>query len=81
MSTPRDFMMHVKEQGDKSLGDIMSTLGMFSTLGDIMMHMGEQGDKSFSIYIESRNVLNTPRCTHDIPLMYSWYPRMHHDIP
>ena len=48
--------------------------------GDIMMHVGEQGDKSLSISIENSDVLNIPRCTHDIPHMhhdispmYSWY--------
>ena len=42
--------------------------------GDTMMHVGEQGDKSLSIYIENPDVLNIPRCPHDIP-------HMHHDIP
>ena len=41
--------------------------GMFSTSGDIMMHVGEQVDKNLSIFIENPNVLNIPRCTHDIP--------------
>ena len=45
-------------------GDIMSTSG------DIMMHVGERVDKSLSISIENPDVLNIPRCTHDIPLMY-----------
>ena len=35
--------------------------------GDIMVRVGEQVDKSLSIYIENPNVLNIPRCTHDIP--------------
>ena len=70
-------MMHV--------GDITSTSGMFSKLGgyheyirgcsvhqeDIMMHVGEQVGKNLSISIENPNVLNIPRCTHDIPPMYS----------
>ena len=38
---------------------------------DIMMHVGEQLDKVLSISIENSNVLNIPRCTHDIPPMYS----------
>ena len=44
---------------------------------DIMIHVGEQLDKILSISIEnsdvlkSPNVLNIPRCTHDIPPMYS----------
>ena len=42
--------------------------------GDIMMHVGEQVGKNLSISIENTNVLNIPRCTHDIPPMYSWYP-------
>ena len=29
-----------------TLGDIMSTLGIFSTSGGIMMHVGEQVDKN-----------------------------------
>ena len=41
-----------------------------STSGDIMMHVEEQGDKSLSIYIENPDVLNIPRRTHDILLMY-----------
>ena len=39
--------------------------------GDIMMHVGEQVDKSLSISIENPDVLNIPRCTHDISPMYS----------
>ena len=42
---------------------------IMSTSGDIMMHVGEQGDKSVSMYIENSDVLNIPRCTHDIPPM------------
>ena len=42
------------------IGDIMSTLGMFSTSGDIMMHVWEQGGKCLSIYIENPDVLNIP---------------------
>ena len=38
---------------------------------DIMIHVGEQLDKILSISIENSDVLNIPRCTHDIPLMYS----------
>ena len=38
---------------------------------DIMIHVGEQLDKILSISIENSYVLNIPRCTHDIPLMYS----------
>ena len=45
-----------------------------STSGDIMMHVGERVDKSLSISVENPDVLNIPRCTHDIPLMYSCYP-------
>ena len=39
--------------------------------GDIMMHVGEQVDKNLSSSIENPDVLNIPRCTHDIPSMYS----------
>ena len=39
--------------------------------GDIMMHVGEQVDKSLSSSIENPNVLNIPRCAHDIAPMYS----------
>ena len=80
MSTSKDIMMHV--------GDIMSTSGMFSTLGDVMMHVGEQVGKNLSISIENPNVLNIPRCTHDIrtnvlmisPRCTLGIPNMHHDI-
>ena len=55
---------------------------------DIMIHVGEQLHKILSISIENPDVLNIPRCTHDIPPdvlmvslrctehppMYSWYP-------
>ena len=41
---------------------------------DIMIHVGEELDKILSISIENFDVLNIPRCTHDIPPMYSWYP-------
>ena len=54
-----DIMMHV--------GDIISTSGG----GGDMMHVVEQVDKNLSISIENPDVLNIPRCTHDIPLMYS----------
>ena len=59
--------------GDPSVhrGDIMSTLGMFSTSGDIMMHVGEQVGKNLSISVENPNVLTIQRRTHDIPPMYS----------
>ena len=39
-----------------------------------MMHVGEQVGKNLSVSVENPNVLNIPRCTHDIPPMYSWYP-------
>ena len=60
-------------------GDTMSTsmgyheyVGVYSVhWGDIMIHVGEQVGKNLSISIENPNVLNIPRCTHDIPLMYS----------
>ena len=38
--------------------------------GDIMMHVGVQVGKNLSIFVENPNVLNIPRCTHDIRLMY-----------
>ena len=38
---------------------------------DIMIHVGEQLDKILSISIENSDVLNIPRCTHDIPPMYT----------
>ena len=41
---------------------------------DIMIHVGEPLDKILSISIENSDVLNIPWCTHDIPLIYSWYP-------
>ena len=33
---------------------------------DIMIHVGEQLDKILSISIENSDVLNIPRCIHDI---------------
>ena len=78
-------------------GDIMIHVGGYHDTcgGDIMIHVGEQLDKILSISIENPDVLNIPWCTHDIPLMYSWYPpdvlmvstwctehpRCTHDIP
>ena len=41
---------------------------------DIMIHVEKQLHKILSISIENSNVLNIPRCTHDIPPMYSRYP-------
>ena len=32
-----------------------------------MIHVGEQLDKILSISIENPDILNIPRCTHDIP--------------
>ena len=40
-----------------------------------MIHVGEQVGENLSISIENPNVLNIPRCTHDIPPMYSWIPQ------
>ena len=35
-------------------GDIMSTSGVFRTLGEgIMMHVGEQGDKAFQFILKT----------------------------
>ena len=54
---------------------------------DIMIHVGEQLDKILSISIENSDVLNIPwctehpRCTHDIPLKYSWYRPMYSLYP
>ena len=48
----------------------MSTSGMFSASGDIMIHVGEQVGENLSISVENPNVLNIPRCTHDIPPMH-----------
>ena len=46
----------------------MSTSGdIISTSADIMMNVGKQVDKSLSIYFENSDVVNIPRCTHDIP--------------
>ena len=38
---------------------------------DIMMHVREQVGKNLSISIENPDVLNIPRCDHDISSMYS----------
>ena len=78
-------------------GEIMSTSGGYlEYIGrcsvyqrDITIHVGEQLNKILSISIENLDVLNIPRCIHDIPPMYSWYPptcimvspRCTHDIP
>ena len=48
-----------------TLGDIMSISG---GVHDIMMQVGEESDKSLSIYIESSDVLNIPRCTEHPPM-------------
>ena len=45
------------------------------------MHVEEQGDKNLSISSENPYVLNIPWCTHDIRLMYSWYPPMYSWYP
>ena len=73
-------MIHVGDIMSTSR-DTMSTSGVFSTLGG---HVGEQVGKTLSISIENPDVLNipdvlmiSPQCTHDIPLMYSWYPPMY----
>ena len=81
--------MHVGDIMSTHLGDTMSTSGdTMSTSGgyheyiggcsvhqgDIMMQVGEQVGKNLSISSENPDVLNIPQCTHDIPLMYSWYP-------
>ena len=44
---------------------------------DIMIHVREQLDQILSISIENPDVLNIPRCTHDIPPIYLWYPPMY----
>ena len=47
MSTVGDIMMHVRGYheycGGRLVpwGDIMSTMGVFSTMGDIMIHVGD----------------------------------------
>ena len=48
--------------------------GMFSTSEGIMIHVEEQLNKIISVSIENSDVLSIPRCTHDMPPMYSWYP-------
>ena len=52
-------------------GGISTSGGCHEYIGgggeDIMMHVGEQVDESLSIYVENPDVLNIPRCTHDIP--------------
>ena len=62
-------------------GDIMSTSGDVQYIGGISWYMwGSNLIKSFQfllktpMYWTSPDVLNIPRCTHDIPPMYSWYP-------
>ena len=65
-----------------TVGDIMSTLGVFSTLGDIMSTPGGHHDKcggrslgkQLENLYENSSVLNIPRCTHNIPPHSSWYP-------
>ena len=60
-------------------GDIMMNVGEYHEyIGgcsvhrrDIMIHVGEQLHKILSISFENSDVLNIPRCTHDIPPMYS----------
>ena len=89
-------------------GDIMSTSGDVQYIGGYSVHREMFSTSKFSIEIERilsscsltcimipSDVLNIPRCTHDIPPMYSWYPsdvlnipdvlmvspHIHHDIP
>ena len=65
--------------GVQYIGGCSVHRGVFSTSGgyheyiggDIMIHVGEQVGENLSISIENPNVLNIPRCTHDIPPMYS----------
>ena len=85
MSTSGDIMMNVggyhEYIGECSVHrrDTMSTSGGYHEFiggcsahrRDIMIHVGEQLDKILSISIENSDGLNIPRCTHDIPPMYS----------
>ena len=58
--------------------DTISTLGGYHEYirgcsvhrRDILIHVGEEFDKILSISIENPDVLNIPRCTHDIPPIY-----------
>ena len=53
-------------------GDVQYIGGCSVHRRDIMIHVGEQLDKILSISIENCDVLMIfPRCTHDIPPMYS----------
>ena len=64
-----------------TVGDIMSTVEVFSTLGGYRDNCGGRSlGKQLNLYGNS-SVLNIPRCTHDIPHthhgirpVYSWYP-------
>ena len=49
----------------------MSTSGGYHEYEGYQCTCGEQLDKILSISIENSDVLNIPRCTHDIPPMYS----------
>ena len=85
VSTSGDIMMNVGGYHEYIGGcsvhwrDTMSTSGGYHEyIGgcsvhrrDIMIHVEEQLDKILSISIENSDVLNIPRCTHDIPPMYS----------
>ena len=86
LSTPRDVQY--------TRGISLSTLGTFSTLGDITEYIGGYHDKcggrsmgkQLNLY-GNPSVLNSPRCTHDIPHTHNnitplyWNPRCTHDIP
>ena len=59
-----------------------------STLGDIMSTPGGYHDKCGGRSLSKQlnlygnpSVLNIPRSTHDIPLVYSWYPPSVLDTP
>ena len=60
-----------------TLGDIMSTLGVFSTLGDIMntlgdimINVGKVIGKTIE-FVWKPHYTEHPQCTHDIPPVYS----------
>ena len=56
-----------------TVGEIMSTVGVFSTPGEYHDKCGGRSlGKQLNLYGNS-GVLNISWCTHDIPSVYSWY--------
>ena len=67
-----DIMMHVGEQVGKNLSISIENPDVLNIPQCTEIPRCPEHPPMYTWY--PANVLNTPRCTHDIPLMYSWYP-------